>query len=151
MTSLGSGACARALALRIGLALTCMFAAPGWSTAAPLPVEDFFKPDAYADMSLSPSGRRLAATIPASNGRRALAVIDVIDPSKSKLIAAYSNADITGVYWVNDGRLVYHIRDQKETLANQRDGNGLFAIDAEGKEAPRMLIEANWDLSLIHI
>ena len=83
MTSLGSWALACMSARRIGAALVCMFAAVSWSAAAPLPVEDYFKPDAYADVKLSPSGKRLAATIPASSGRRALAIVDIADPSKS--------------------------------------------------------------------
>lgn len=135
MTSLGS----RPLA-RIGAALGCMFAVLGSAVAAPPPVEDYFKPDAYADVRLAPSGKRLAATIPSSSGRRALAVIDIGDPSKSKVIASYSNADIVGVQWINDERLVYRVRDLQESRANQRDRSGLFAIDANGKDTPRTLI-----------
>jgi len=112
--------------------------------AAPLPVEDFFKPDAYDDVHLSPSGKRLAATIPASSGRRALVIVDIADPTKSKVVAAYSNADILGVQWVNDERLVYRVFDQQEALANQRDGAGLFAVDADGKGVPRTLIAPVW-------
>ena len=112
--------------------------------AAPLPVEDFFKPDAYADVRLSPSGARLAATMPSASGRRSMVIVDIADPSKSKVVAAYSNADIVGVQWVNDERLVYRIFDQQEALANQRDGAGLFAVDADGKDAPRSLISPVW-------
>ena len=144
MTSLGSGLTAGTLARRIGASLWCLFVAVGWSVAAPLPVEDYFKPDAYADVRLSPSGKRLAATIPASSGRRALAIVDIADPSKSKVVAAYSNADILGVQWVNDERLVYRVLDQQEARANQRDGAGLFAVDADGKDAPRALIAPIW-------
>ena len=144
MTSLGSWAPACLSARRIGAALVCMFAAVSWSAAAPLPVEDYFKPDAYADVRLSPSGKRLAATIPASSGRRALAIVDIADPSKSKVVATYSNADIVRVQWVNDERLVYRVIDQQESLANQLDGAGLFAVDADGKSAPRALIAPIW-------
>ncbi len=144
MTSLGSWVPAHALARRIGATLGCMFAAVSWSAAAPLPVEDYFKPDAYADVHLSPSGKRLAATIPTSTGRRALAVVDIADPSKSKVVASYSNADILGAQWVNDERLVYRVLDQQEARANQRDGAGLFAVDADGKDAPRALIAPIW-------
>jgi len=111
--------------------------------AEPLPVEDFFKPDAYADVHLAPSGKRLAATLPAS-GRRSLVIVDLADPDKTKVIASYSNADIVGVQWVNDERLVYRVFDQKEALANQRDGAGLFTVDADGKAAPRTLISPVW-------
>lgn len=112
--------------------------------AEPLPVEDFFKPDAYADVQLSPSGKRLAATVPASTGRRSLAIVDIADPGKSKVIAGYSNADIGGVQWVSDERLVYRVFDQHEASTRQRDGAGLFAVDADGKDAPRTLIAPVW-------
>ncbi len=144
MASLESWACARALARRIGTAACALAAVGAVAAAAPLPVEDFFKPDAYEDVRLSPSGRLLAATIPASSGRRALAVVDIAEPSRSKVVAAYSNADIVGVQWVNDERLVYRVFDQKEARGNQRDGNGLFAVDADGKESPRTLISPIW-------
>lgn len=144
MTSLGSWAPACMSARRIGATLVFMFAAVSRATAAPLPVEDYFKPDAYADVRLSPSGKRLAATIPTPTGRRALAVLDIADPSKSKVITSYTNADILGVQWVNDERLVYRVLDRQESRANQRAGAGLFAIDADGKDAPRALIAPVW-------
>lgn len=135
---------ARALGWRGVAVAACVFAAAGASVAAPSPVEDFFKPDAYADVRLSPSGKRLAATVPTTSGRRALAIVDIADPSKSKVVAAYSNADILGVQWVNDERLIFRVLDQQEARANQRDGAGLFAVDADGKEPPRALISPIW-------
>lgn len=141
MTSLVSWPLAR----RVGATLACMFAAVGWSVAAPPPVEDYFKPDAFADVHLSPSGKRLAATIPSSTGRRALAIVDLADQSKSRVVASYSNADILRVQWVNDERLVYRVRDLQESRANQLDGAGLFAVDADGKDAPRTLIAPKWN------
>lgn len=134
-------------ALRSALALLVAWnlgAAALPAAAQSVPVADFFKPDAYADVQLSPSGKRLAATIPASTGRRSLAIVDIADPSKSKVVAAYSNADIVGVQWVNDERLVYRVFDQQEARANQRDGAGLFAVDADGKDSPRALIAPVW-------
>jgi len=143
MKRLASWPSARAFLLQVGVTWACLFAA-GEVAAAPLPVEDFFKPDAYADVRLSPSGKRLAATIPASSGRRALAIVDIADPTKSKVVAGYSNADILGVQWVNDDRLVFRVLDQQEARANQRDGAGLFAVDADGKDSPRTLISPIW-------
>ncbi len=139
MTSLRS----RLLA-RFGAALGCMFAVLGSPAAAPPSVEDYFKPDAFADVRLSPSGKRVAATIPSSSGRRALAIVDIADQSKSKVVASYSNADILGVQWVNDERLVYRVLDLQESRANQLDGRGLFAVDADGKDSPRALIAPKW-------
>ena len=131
------------LAARAVLTMVCALGASATVSAAP-PTADFFNPDAYADMRLAPSGKRLATTVPASNGRRSLAIVDLADASKTKIIAAYADADIWGVQWVSDERLVYRLMDQREPLRKQR-GVGLFSIDAEGKEAPRMLIQPSWN------
>jgi dipeptidyl aminopeptidase/acylaminoacyl peptidase len=133
----------------IGRTLACLalvgFAARAATAGAePLPAEDFFKPDANADVHLSPSGKRLSATMPASSGRRSLVIVDLADPSRTKVVAAYSNADIVGVQWVNDDRLVYRVFDQQEARANQPDGAGLFAVDADGKGTPHTLISPVW-------
>jgi dipeptidyl aminopeptidase/acylaminoacyl peptidase len=107
--------------------------------AEPAPVADFFKPDAYSDLIVSPSGKRMCAIIPRANGRLTLAVLDLDDPAKSKIVAGYRDADVWGAQWVNDDRLVFRIFDQREGLANQR-GTGLFAVDAQGSQVPRMLV-----------
>jgi hypothetical protein len=112
--------------------------------AAPVPVADFFKPDVYADFAVSPSGKRICATVTRPDGRLALAVLELDDLSKSKIVASYQDADIWGARWVNDERLVYRIIDQKEALFNQR-GIGLFAVDANGNSAPRTLVRPEWD------
>lgn len=114
-----------ALALRVG--------------AAPVPVADFFKPAVYADFAVSPSGKRICATVTRPDGRLALAVLELQDLSKSKIVASYDDSDIWGARWVNDERLVYRIRDKKEALYNQ-PGIGLFAVDANGGSVPRMLV-----------
>jgi dienelactone hydrolase len=133
----------RVLARRAAAAFALLFLASAAASAAPVPVGDFFKPAAYDGMSLSPSGKLLAATIPAPNGRRSLAIVDLSDASRSKIVAGYSDADIWGVEWVNDQRLVYRLWDERQTLWSQR-GTGLFAVDADGKSAPRELIRPGW-------
>lgn len=134
--------CGRAFARRAAAAFVCLFVVAGAARGAP-PVSDFYKPAAYEGMLLSPSGKLLAATTPAPNGRRALTVVDLSDPAKSKIVAAYSDADVWGAAWVNDQRLVYRLWDERETLGNQH-GTGLFAVDADGKSAPRELIRPGW-------
>ena len=112
------------------------------ATAAP-PVSDFFKPDAFSQVRIAPSGKLLATTMPASNGRLALAIVDIADPGKTRVIVGYSNADVWGAEWVNDERLVYRLYDEQQPLGLQR-GVGLFAIDAAGKEPPREIVQLSY-------
>ena len=137
-----------AAAQRLVLALVLGLAVGGSAMAAPT-VEDFFKPDAYADIRLSPSGKRLAATVAASNGRRSLAVIDLADSTKSKILVSYTNVDVWNVQWVNDDRLIYSVADMKETLRGQK-GTGLFAIDAAGGKPARAVILPSWTSGISH-
>ncbi len=117
--------------LAAGCALVLALAA-GRVSAAP-PVADFFRPAEYANLSLSPSGRLLAATVPAAHGRRALVVIDIEDAGKSRIVAAYDDADVDEVHWVNDERLLYRLYDKTAAGWWQQV---LVSIDAAGKQGP---------------
>jgi len=103
------------------------------------PVADFFKLPAVEDLEMSPSGKRMFATVPRGNGRLTLVVIELEDLTKSRIVAGFSDADIWGAEWVNDDRIVFRIYDQNQPLAQQR-GTGLFAVDAQGRLPPRELI-----------
>ncbi|MBX3605199.1 MAG: S9 family peptidase [Piscinibacter sp.] len=89
---------------------------------------------------MSPSGRYIAALVKAGpEGRIQLGVMDPRDPSKARVVAGYTNADIEWVGWVNDERLVFTVTDNQLPYAEQV-GEGLFAIDREGKQPIRTLI-----------
>ena len=133
----------RSLVRAASTAIVCMFVFAGTGLAGPPPVSDFYKPATYEGMLLSPTGKFLAATIPAPNGRRALAVVDLDNPAMSKIVAAYGDADVWAPAWVNDERLVYRLWDERQTLWKQ-SGTGLFAVDADGKSAPRELVRPGW-------
>ncbi|HEY9240257.1 MAG TPA: alpha/beta fold hydrolase [Burkholderiaceae bacterium] len=112
--------------------------------AQTVPTADFFKPAAFSSLRMSPSGKRLCATVPRADGRLSLAVLDLDDLSKSKVVAGYAGYDVWGAEWVNDERLVFRIYDQSQPLATQR-GTGLFAVSATNGEAPRVLIRPEWN------
>ena len=113
--------------------------------AQPIPVADFFKPPAFSDMQMAPSGKRMSAVVPRADGRLSLAVLDLDDLTKSKIVAGYSDVDIRGVEWVNDDWLVFRMSDRDRPAATQR-GSGLFAVSAAGGETPRMLIRPQWNM-----
>ena len=114
------------------------------ATAQPLPVADFFKLDTFSNLVVSPSGKRICATMPRPGGRLSLAVLDLQDLPKSKIVAGFSDGDIWGAEWVNDERLVFRIYDQNQPAGSQR-GTGLFAVDAQGSTIPRVLVRPQWD------
>ena len=146
------------ISIRCGLARLAMsaFAAVAlWAgmagaggAAEPLPVADFFRRPAYVSMVLSPNGQSIAATTAAPGGRVGLVVVDLLDPSKSKSIASFSNVDVLAVQWVNDDRLVFNVTDRRLPYGDQK-GSGLFAIGRDGKGAVRRLIRREWDVTTI--
>ncbi len=98
-------------------------------TALPA-VETFFKRPKYADVTLSPDGKLLAALVP-TNERRNLAVIDVQN-SSIKLLTTLKDEDVAQYQWVGDRLL-------EVSTANLTDESGLIQlkqrvlVDTEGR------------------
>jgi dipeptidyl aminopeptidase/acylaminoacyl peptidase len=113
--------------------------------ADPVPVADFFRPPAVSGAVVSPSGRYAAASMSANGGRQRLVVIDLLDVTKSKVAAAYSDRDVQAIHWVNDDRLIFGLGDNSLDLSDQW-GWGLFSVDRAGSEAPRRLIKPWGDM-----
>lgn len=110
-------------------------------SGAPPPALDFFRPEQLGAVKLSPSGRHLAATRHIdSQGRRGLLVMNLEADRSMKLLAVYQDADVAQFHWVGDEELVYSLTDLREPLFNQA-GQGLFAVDREGRYAPRKLVK----------
>lgn len=106
------------------------------ATPALIPVETLFKPAAYGNLTLSPSGRFMAATIPLFD-RQNLVVIDV-EKRDAKVLSGLKRSDVRSIFWANDNRLLYTTGDrQGKEFAG--DG-GIFAVNRDGTEA-RTLVE----------
>lgn len=112
--------------------------------AEPPPVADFFAAPAMSQPELSPAGKYLAVHIAGRNGRRQLAVMSLDPPREAKVVAAFSDADVATVHWVNEERIVFTIADLHSTFS---DGfaPGLFAVDRTGENL-RALVERRWEL-----
>ncbi len=129
-----------------GAAATAAPAASATPPAAsqPLPVETYFRRPLMRAPRLSPSGKYLAAMIPAGKEERlGLAVLDLADLHNSHVVASFADADILSVHWVNDDRLVFDLTDSEATYF-ELHGAGLFAVDRDGKQPPRRLIRDRW-------
>lgn len=107
--------------------------------AAPPSVEDFFRREAIGRVQLSPSGQRLALTLPSAEGRTKLAVMDLPLTKSPRVVAAFRNADIGRFAWVNDERLVYEATDFSEGIVVRNYGAGTFAVNQDGKESRQLI------------
>jgi len=96
-----------------GVALAGALAA----SAAPPDIRAFFKPAEWNAAELSPDGTRLAAALSPDGTRLAvvvrtqgqrgkLAIVDISDPAKTRIVAGFADADVRNALWVNDHRLV---------------------------------------------
>lgn len=110
------------------LALLAAFAAVA-ATAAPLPVETFFKKPQYGDPVLSPSGRYLAVTTPV-NGRRNVGVLDLED-RKVVPITSFTAADVIGITWLTDDRMIVRSGDLQRGTGEPPRYLGDFAVDRD--------------------
>jgi dipeptidyl aminopeptidase/acylaminoacyl peptidase len=119
--------------LRMGAALVALHA--GGALAAPPAAEVFFRPSDLVEAQLSPSGRLLAVTTRLKGQQRlGLAVVDLSPGGKSKHLAQFTDADVGGVEWQDDGRLLFSTSDLAEGSGLRETAWGLYGIDVESKK-----------------
>jgi dipeptidyl aminopeptidase/acylaminoacyl peptidase len=130
-----SAPCRRAtLALLLTLPLLASAAAPDTpavAAAAPVPIAAFFDNSTFGGALLSPSGRYLAARASAPGRRVLLGVVD-LQTNTLKVVAAYSDADIGHVVWVNDERLAFDVAERDVAPGDAFLGAGLYAVNRDG-------------------
>ena len=113
--------------------------------AEQVPIADFFRREAVTEAVMSPSGRHVAASYKGGpKGRLGLVVLDVADVTRAKALVSFADADVRSIGWVNDDRIVFTVTDHQAAGADQI-GSGLFAIDREGKEPAKTLIQRRYD------
>ncbi len=101
--------------------------------AARLPPEAFFKHPDVLQAQLSPSGRRLAITTARGAQRVGLLVIELEPALKVARVALFNDADIVGVDWVGDDRLLFSVSELELGGGEARySAPGLYGIDADG-------------------
>jgi dienelactone hydrolase len=105
--------------------------------APPPTAEDFAAPPSIADVEVSPSGRRLALLVPGPEGRVRLGVMDLDPVGTPRIVAAYSDADVRRVVWVNDDRLVYEAFQDGPVVKPW--GGGVFAVNHDGSQALQLI------------
>lgn len=104
--------------------------APAQGAPAVPSAEDFAAPPRIADVVVSPSGQRMALLVAAVNGRVRLGVMDLEPFGEPRIVAAFDDANVTRVRWINDNRSVLEaFRDG--TVIEDR-GAGTFAVNHDG-------------------
>lgn len=105
-------------------------------------VEDFFANPDVGQVELSPSGQHVAMLIATKLGRVQMATMSLADRTP-KLIAGFSDADISQIHWVNDDRLVFGVADHNVAVGEKRFAQGLYAVNRDGSEF-KQLVERVW-------
>jgi dipeptidyl aminopeptidase/acylaminoacyl peptidase len=99
--------------------------------AAPPPVAAYFQEPVFRSAALSPDGRRVAFLSGAAGQRTRLAVLD-LETMQPRIVASFSARDIEQAHWVNDQRLVFHLKTVLSGPNLLNEGPGLFAVNADG-------------------
>jgi dipeptidyl aminopeptidase/acylaminoacyl peptidase len=120
-----------------GLAAMSMLMGAAVATAAPPTAEDFASRPAIESVVMSPSGRRMAILMPAADGRVRLGVMDLDPVSQPRVVAAFSDANVTSVHWVNDDRLVFEAFQDGAVIRS--GGAGTFAVNHDASDQAQLI------------
>jgi acetyl esterase/lipase len=126
--------------LRFAIALLLAAAAltePALAEPTRPPAASFFQPPEISRVVVSPTGEWIAQLRKNSAGRQMLVVAETAKPSQQRALASFTDADVDGVWWVNERRLVYAA--SQPGLFIREGGRGVFAVDVDG-ERPRQII-----------
>lgn len=112
-------------------------AAPPSPLAKTLSIEDIWKSPRLDGLTLSRSGKYLAATAP-SRGRMNLLVIDM-ETQKGQSLTSFDDFDVINVSWVGDDRLMFSLGQfNSPTGPGEFDGGGLFVVNRDGTNFRRL-------------
>ncbi|MFN7724751.1 MAG: alpha/beta hydrolase family protein [Rubrivivax sp.] len=100
---------------------------------------DYVRKPSFTDVSLSPSGKRLAMIIQLPSGRKAAAVLNLPISGPPRAVLNFDDADVTDVDWINDDRLRVKAVEIDATAVVDEFGVGEFAVNHDGSN-PRQLI-----------
>lgn len=99
----------------------------------------YFNVPRITSVTVSPANTHAAFLWRGNEGRLVLAVIDLAEPSKVRVVAGNRHLDIRNIHWVNDRRLVFDAVPPE--LVIYEGEAGTFAIDHDGQ---RQQLLASW-------
>lgn len=100
-------------------------------------VEHFFKNPKYTNVSVSPSGKYLAALAPLpgqENDRQNIVVLKADNLQDGEFITAVERGDVLGYTWANDDRLLFTVD------ADGTESYGLYGVDRTGGGVDELVI-----------
>jgi dipeptidyl aminopeptidase/acylaminoacyl peptidase len=120
-----------------GCLAAAIFLCVGPAVGGTVPIEHFTKwPDIH-DVSVSPSGKRVALIVWGPNGFKRVGVVDLDPIGKARIVASFGDADVTDVRWVSDERLVYQAFQRGYDI--NQGGAGTFAVNHDGTEQRQLI------------
>ncbi|MBX3607779.1 MAG: S9 family peptidase [Piscinibacter sp.] len=126
---------AGAVAALMGATLSAPLAAQ--AAAGPPPVEHYTRLPEIDDVTVSPSGKRLALLVFGPDGRRRVGVMDLDPVGRPRIVAGFGDADINEVQWVSDDRLVFEAHEPGAEV--RQGGAGTFAVDHDGTRQRQLI------------
>lgn len=125
--------------LKQSMVLMCaLISLSAYSSAADIPVKDFFKNPSYTNLQISPNGKYLALLSPI-NDRRNIVIMErdekkgLVNP---KALTGLSDQDVAGFFWANNKDIVFTM---------DADGNeafSLFKVSVEKKPRISQLVSS---------
>jgi dipeptidyl aminopeptidase/acylaminoacyl peptidase len=111
-------------------------------TEAPVPLKDFFRNPAFADVQISPDGRFISAITYTEKfpEARNLVVMEVGKWDDARLVTSYKNEEIRWYEWADSERLVFKVDRDYDDVNRNFEYVGFYSVRHDGK-AGRVLHE----------
>ncbi|MDP3615287.1 MAG: hypothetical protein Q8R98_25905, partial [Rubrivivax sp.] len=123
------------------LVASCLPGGEAWAQTPPTTAADYARRPMLSDFNVAPSNRHAAFLLVNDKGRQVAGVIDLEKPSDVKVVAAYADANVTSVRWINDRRLVYEAYQPGALI--DPGGAGTFAVDLDGERRQQLISWVN--------
>jgi dipeptidyl aminopeptidase/acylaminoacyl peptidase len=127
----------------VSLALLCLGVCR--VPAALLPVENFFRLPERRELSLSPSGRFIAALAPNDKKRFNILVIDRQE-HKSWWVTNEEDTDVVDYFWKTDEQLIFSLGGVGKAA---EDSGGLFSVRRDGRDLQVMVPSARMQVGQV--
>ena len=114
-----------------------VFAACSFAQAAPVKLDDLLRRPQYDDMSISPGGDYLAATVMLDD-RSVLAIVRRSDMQITGRIDPGKDGYVTGAYWVSNDRVFASTAKRFGLNADASMLPMLFGMDADGRHGDQI-------------